>query len=165
MTNPLYSPITPSDVPSPSEAIALRARVNSLEAELAERARCSRALTGPDLAAIIERALPGAIENPEILMQEDGDGDLTITLVGVTLDGGDRLVPQVRAYEVEGYLTIPVSFTVNAPNQDEADEAAEEILNDLSLDVTVGDPYHDALDDDEGVRVGHIDYEVRRVEG
>jgi hypothetical protein len=65
----------------------------------------------------------------------DDDNDLTVALQGLTLKGGD-IVPNEREYRFTSTVTITVEVTgtVTASNEDEAHDKAEESLGDICVD-------------------------------
>jgi hypothetical protein len=72
----------------------------------------------------------------------DDDNDLTVTLQGLTLKDGD-IVQNQRDYLWTGVITVSVavSGTVTASNEDEANDLAESALRDASIDYIEVDGY------------------------
>jgi hypothetical protein len=75
-------------------------------------------------------------------IDKDFDDDLTVTLQGLTLKDGD-IVQKQRDYLWTGVITVSVavSGTVTASNEDEAHTLAEEALRDASIDSVDVDGY------------------------
>lgn len=72
----------------------------------------------------------------EITFANDENGDLVITVCGLTKNEGGHIVANVKEYEfaAEVTVTFTVHGTVKATSDIEADEKAEEIL--ASIDVS-----------------------------
>ncbi len=69
-------------------------------------------------------------------LDNDDEGDLTVTLQGLTLDNALAIVRRERDYLWTGVITVTVavSGTVTASNEDEANDLAESALRDASID-------------------------------
>jgi hypothetical protein len=75
-------------------------------------------------------------------IDDDDDNDLTVTLHGLTLRDGD-IVQNQRDYLWTGVITVSVavSGTITASNEDEANDLAESALRDASVASIVVDGY------------------------
>lgn len=142
-----------------SEALALRSRIADLEAQLASR-RPQKVAFGSGLVDMVSDALPSELRADEILLDREELG-LTITLVGLTADNRDRIVPLARPYEVRGTISVPVSFTVLAQTPGDAEDFADDIASDLAASVNIDEVDHDALEG--SVVVDSADYDVMYV--
>ncbi len=73
----------------------------------------------------------------------DDDGDLFVTLPGLTLEDGD-IVQREREYLWTGVITVSVevSGTVKASSEDDARDLAEDALRNASIESVEVDGYH-----------------------
>lgn len=141
------TPFTLGESPETTEADVLRAEITDLRSRLLSAQVVRTADTTARLCDDIIAALPQFIrEEVEIITGEDSDGDLTITLCGVEETITGTLALKVREFEVEGTMTVPVVFTVRARDEDEARDAAEEIMRDAADECRVGYVDHEHLD-------------------
>ncbi len=69
-------------------------------------------------------------------IDNDDDGDLRVTLQGLALDVALGIVPRKREYLWTGTIavSVAVSGTITASNEDEAHSLAEDALRDASID-------------------------------
>lgn len=66
----------------------------------------------------------------EVNVDLDMEDDLTITVIGATFDGvGGTIVPNTREYEVRGEITIPYEIRVEAVDEDDARDKAEDQIS------------------------------------
>ena len=70
-------------------------------------------------------------------LDNDYDGDLTVTLQGLTLDNVLAIVRRERDYLWTGTITlsVAVSGTVKACSEDEANDLADEALRNTSVEI------------------------------
>jgi len=102
--------------------------------------------TAPQLARLLSESLD--VDFVEVDFSEDIDGDLVITLQGVTFeDGSSKFVANEREFEVEAEVTVPVRFTVKANSEEAASDLAEQILSDAAEHFEVERFTHSALEE------------------
>lgn len=72
----------------------------------------------------------------DLIIDNDGDGDLRIVLPNLTLNNDGDIVVKQREYRWTGTVTITVdvSGTVTASDEDEAHDLATEALDSISVD-------------------------------
>jgi hypothetical protein len=112
------------------------------QANLAVQARTVEALEN-----LISKALPFVFDRVET--DEDVDGDLVLTLVGVRQDDDGKLVPPMSDYEVHARMEMDLRFWVRAGDQADAEGFAENILIGVG-DEIVGRYDNHCIADEEG---------------
>jgi hypothetical protein len=135
----------------------LTAERDELLTTLQDVRNLTRAVTLADLESIIATAIP--VEDVSI-DSENGDGSIIITIEGVVADEDDELVAPVREFEVEYELTVRGSLTVNARDEDDANDIVDTLLANWSAEVENTEPDIDS----EGVSfvsVNHPDVDFR----
>jgi hypothetical protein len=75
------------------------------------------------------------VSEADISFDTDLDDDLVITIPGLTVRD-DRIETKAITYEVEGAITLSVRFSVVAPDESEAQFAAESILSDVEDELS-----------------------------
>lgn len=112
--------------------------IDRLERDLArERARptVTVATTVPGLVDKVEQMLPLDLQLGDIETDIDLDGDLRLTLRGITTDSSGLLERRAIEFEIVGTITIPVAMRVTATSEDEAHDRAADTLRDIADDI------------------------------
>jgi hypothetical protein len=89
---------------------------------------------GQDIARVFN-VLGLTVSEVDISFDTDLDDDLVITIPGLTVRD-DRIETKAITYEVEGAITLSVRFSVVAPDESEAQFAAESILSDVEDELS-----------------------------
>lgn len=130
----------------PPSASELRDTHNELNDLKAERVRISEentrlrlllaVSTANDLSTLLHRVLS---EASDISVGTDIDGDLAITVEGLTLDDSGEIVQPEREFECSTTITFEHRATIKAADRDTAhdlySEAVRDQLYDVDLDI------------------------------
>lgn len=133
----------PFQPPTPNELRDITNELNTLKAEHASvrgSLREARAIlsvdTADDLSTLLHRVLS---EAGSVSVGTDVDGDLTITVEGLTLSPDDEIIQPEREFEVSTTITFEHRATIKAKDRDTAhdlySEAVRDQLYDVDLDI------------------------------
>lgn len=133
----------PFQPPTQNELRDVTNELNTLKAEYASvrgSLREARAIlsvdTADDLSILLHRVLSGA---GSVSVGTDVDGDLTITIEGLTLNDSGEIVQPEREFECSTTITFEHRATIKATDPDTArylySEAVRDQLYDVDLDI------------------------------
>lgn len=129
----------PFQPPSASELRDIHNELNDLKAErvrIAEENTRFRSLlsvrTDNDLTRLLHQVLP---EAADISVRTDIDGDLEVTVEGLTLNDSGEIVQPEREFEVSTTITFEHRATIRATDEDTARDLYAEYLSDSLFEV------------------------------
>lgn len=144
---------------TPSVEDALRARIAELEKE--RRSLSPTTITGLLLA--IDKQLPTNLRGIDIIVDYDDEGDITLIFTGLTTTSDGSLSLREIEFEVEGTITLPISFVVTATSETEAEDVGDEVLRDLIESIDTPRVYRDEVRDGVEIDPWSADSEVTSI--
>lgn len=134
--------------------------IQNLRAEINRMRQDTTAYTPAQLLALIRGAIE--VEGADVTVSRVEDDSFTLRVVGATIRDHE-IVPLTRRWRVDGTITVPVSFVVEAADESEAEMFADDVLSGVGMNVE-SDLDMASPDDCEEFGAGMNSVEVDRID-
>lgn len=106
--------------------------IADLNEEISMLRKLSRAGTSDNLCVIVQEAIE--VDGISVTVEDVEDESFTLRVNGATIRDREIVAP-TRRFRVDGTVTAPVSFIVEARDESEAEMLADDVLREVSMNV------------------------------